>query len=68
MQNFLRVSSSVKGKPLPTPTNGKDWETVETANVEEDRMNPGIKILPLPLSTAYGRADERVEIRKTYCP
>ena len=39
-EKCLRVSSSVKGKPLPAPTS--------KANIGGDRMNPGIRILHLP--------------------
>jgi hypothetical protein len=37
-----------EGKTLPTPSSGKKWATSYTENVEGDRMNPGIRILPLP--------------------
>ena len=37
-----------EGKTLPTPSSGKKWATSYKANVEGDRMNPGIRILPLP--------------------
>jgi hypothetical protein len=26
-EKFLRVSSSVKGKPVPAPPNGREWAT-----------------------------------------
>jgi hypothetical protein len=47
-EKFLRVSSSVKGKFLPTPPSGSEWATLQKANVGGDRINPGIKILPVP--------------------
>ena len=47
-ENCLRVSSSVKGKPLPTPPSEREWATSFTANVGGDPMNPGIRIPPLP--------------------
>ena len=47
-EKCLRVSSSVKGKPLPTPPRGREWATSKTADIGGDRMNPGIRILPLP--------------------
>ena len=37
--------------PIPSPSE-REWATSQTANVGEDRMNPGIRILPLP--TANG--------------
>ena len=37
-----------KGKSLSTPPSGKEWAMSQTANVGGDRMNPGIRILPLP--------------------
>ena len=46
-EKSLPVSSSVKGKPLPTPPSGIEWATSQMANVR-DRMDPGIRILPLP--------------------
>ena len=49
-EKCLRVSSSVKGKRLPTLPSGREWATSQTTNVGRDRMNSGIKILPL-LST-----------------
>ena len=33
-----------EGKPLPGPPSGREWAT------GGDRMNPGIRILPLPSS------------------
>ena len=37
-----------EGKTLPAPPSGREWENSYTANVVGDRMNPGIRILPLP--------------------
>ena len=42
-----------EGKPLPTPPNGRQWTTSETANVGGNRMNPGVGILPLPSANGY---------------
>ena len=36
-----------EGKPLPTPPSGRECPTSYTANVGGDRMNPGIRILPI---------------------
>ena len=33
---------------IPSPPSGRDWATSYTANVEGDRMNPGVRFLPLP--------------------
>ena len=48
-EKCLWVSFSVKGKPLPPPS-GREWATSWTANLGGGRMNPGIRILPLPSS------------------
>ena len=47
MTNAFGSHSQVKGKPLPAPPSGREWATSKTAKVEGDRMNPGIRILPL---------------------
>ena len=47
-EKSLRISSSVKVKPLPTPPSGREWAMLYTANVEGNQMNPGIRIVPLP--------------------
>jgi hypothetical protein len=44
----LQVSSSVKRISLFTLPGGRKWATSQRANVEGDRMYPGIGILPLP--------------------
>jgi hypothetical protein len=38
----------MKAKPLPVLPSGRAWAMSWMANVGEDRMNPGIRILPLP--------------------
>ena len=48
VEKSLRVSSSVNGKPLSAPPSGREWARSWTANLGGVRMNPGIKILPLP--------------------
>ena len=47
-EKYLRVSSSVKEKPLPAPPSGREWATSQMAKVGGERINPGIRILPLP--------------------
>ena len=42
------MTISVKGKSLSTPPSGREWTMSQTTNVGGDRMNPGIRILPLP--------------------
>ena len=64
----LRVSSSVKEKSLPAPYSGREWATSYTVNVGGDRMNPGIRILPLPITRTSRMADDWVEVRSTSCP
>ena len=43
-EKCLRVSSSVKGNPLPAPPSGREWATSWTANVGGDRINPRMRI------------------------
>ena len=31
-----------------TPPRGREWAMTKMANLEGDRMNPGIRIFPLP--------------------
>ena len=44
----LRVSSSVKRKPLPATPSGGKWAMSRTANIGENQMNLEIRILPVP--------------------
>ena len=48
----LWVSSSVKGKLLPTPPRGIEWPTKSMAKVGG---NPSIRIIPLPSANSLLR-------------
>jgi hypothetical protein len=45
---------------LPTPPSGREWETSKTDKVGGNRMNSGIRILPLPSANGLlaGRMSE----------
>ena len=45
-EKCFRISN--EGKSLSTPPSGKEWATSKTTNVEEERVNSGIRFLPLP--------------------
>ena len=44
----LGVSSSIKGRSLPSPPSGREWSMQWMTYVGGDLMNPGIRILLLP--------------------
>ena len=62
-EKCLQVSSSVKGKPLPTPLRGREWATLYAANVGGDRRNPGIRIPPLPCANGLGKINRNLRIQ-----
>ena len=62
-EECLRVSSSVNGKPVPTPPRWREWTTSMTANVRGNQINsPSTKC-----QRPSGRAGERVEVMASYC-
>ena len=40
-------------KSLSTPSSRGEWVTQQTANLGTDRLNPGIRILPLQVPTTF---------------
>ena len=49
----LWVSSSEKEIFLSIPPSGREGAMSPTANIGVNRMNPGIRILPLPSDNAF---------------
>ena len=67
-EKCLWVTSSLKGKFLPTPPSGRESAISWMYNVGEDQMNPRMWILPLPSASGLlgGQMSGWKSLR--YCP